>query len=104
MYLISHTSLSPVFVVSNVLLFASPPALTLAQVSTSLIFAFRCLMYSPLIVVDHTSSFRRRLRASYQSNHLLVLLRRHSTLHHHFRRHRPRSLKALIQQAYSGTA
>lgn len=104
MYLTNHTFLSPVFVVSNVLLFASPPALTLAQVSISLISAFRYHLCSSLIIVDHTSGFWRRVRASYQSNHLLVLLRGHSTLHHHFRRHRSDPLKALIQRAHSGTA
>lgn len=74
---------SPIFVVSNVLLISSPPALTLAQVCA--LCTSTVAIAQRYHILDNTSSIRRCLRTTNLSYHLLVVLCRHTTQHHHLR-------------------
>jgi predicted permease len=69
---------SPVFVVANVLLVSSPPALTLAQVSRGSTSLLRNVSLRFASHTDNASSVRRRLRATHQPHDLLGVLRRHT--------------------------
>jgi len=77
---------SPVFVVCNVILLTSPPALTLAQVCKRSPHSLSTTFH--LQTSDHPSSIRRRVRALDQQNHLLVILYFHPSHHHRLRRFR----------------
>jgi hypothetical protein len=82
--LIKFYSSSPIFVVSNVLLISSPPALTLAQVCRRFLCLARILI--PLCVLDHPSRLWRFVRAAHQSYGLLVVLHHHTAIDDHIRR------------------
>lgn len=83
LYLWLLPRVSPVFVVANVLLVSSPPALTLAQVGSLYLGTCRdARTHARIYLLDNASGLGRCIRASDKPHNLLVICRANPTLDH----------------------